>query len=71
MKRQILIGLISLYSNLTMNAQIFTEKVKVRNIGYYETSIGDGWGDFSVSDGTYGLAIGVANGGGGAGQVSI
>jgi hypothetical protein len=71
MKKRILISLISISSILTMNAQIFTEKVKVRNLGYYAPSIGDGWGDFSVSDGVYGLGIGVANGGTGAGQVSI
>jgi len=32
---------------------------------------GDGWGDFSVGDGTYGLSIGVADGGGGAGAVAL
>jgi hypothetical protein len=32
---------------------------------------GDGWGDFSVGNGTYGLSIGVADGGGGAGAVAL
>lgn len=34
-------------------------------------SVGDGWGDFSISDGTKGLAIGMAEFGGGAGDIRI
>ena len=33
------------------------------------SSVGDGWGDFSINDGTNGLAIGVATAGGGTGDI--
>ncbi len=34
-------------------------------------SVGNGWGDFNVGNGTYGIAFGVALNGGGAGDVRI
>lgn len=38
---------------------------------HWRPSSGNGWGDFNVGNGTYGLCIGVALGGGGAGTVHI
>ena len=43
----------------------------VRSSGNYSPLIGNGWGDFCVSDAGFGLAVGIANGGGGAGDVRI
>ncbi len=37
----------------------------------WRPSSGNGWGDFSISDGTKGLAIGMAEFGGGAGDIRI
>ena len=37
----------------------------------YSYNIGNGYGDFYVGDGTYGLSIGLATGGAGAGQTRI
>ena len=37
----------------------------------WKPTVGDGWGDFSISDGTKGLAIGMAEFGGGAGDIRI
>ncbi len=37
----------------------------------WNPSSGNGWGDFSISDGTKGLAIGMAEFGGGAGDIRI
>ena len=39
--------------------------------GNWAPDVGHGWGDFSVGDTTYGLSVGVATGGGGAGNVRI
>ncbi len=38
---------------------------------YWGPSEGSGWGDFSISDGTLGLSMGVATAGGGAGDVRL
>jgi hypothetical protein len=56
---------------VTIGGSDVTSALNVRSIGQYDPSLGGGWGDFSVSDGIYGLAIGVANGGAGAGDVRI
>ena len=40
-------------------------------LGQYLWGIGNGWGDFSISDGVYGIAFGVADGGLGAGTNAI
>lgn len=53
---------------VTIGGSGVTSALNVRSIGQYDPSLGGGWGDFSVN---YGLAIGVANGGGGVGDVRI
>ncbi|TRX46491.1 hypothetical protein FNH22_30755 [Fulvivirga sp. M361] len=41
------------------------------NLGQYFWGVGNGWGDFSVSNGVYGISFGVADGGAGAGTSTI
>ena len=41
----------------------------VANVGKWGWTIGNGWGDFALSNGNVGLGIGVATGGGGTGDV--
>jgi hypothetical protein len=62
---------ISATGYVTIGSGGVTSALNVRSIGQYDPSLGGRWGDFSVSDGIYGLAIGVANGGAGAGDVRI
>lgn len=46
-------------------------RLNVRSDGQWRWDVGDGWGDFSIDNGTYGLAFGVATGGAGAGHSYI
>jgi len=46
-------------------------RLHVQGPGNYDWTLGNGWGDFKVGNGTYGLSIGVAYAGGGAGNVGI
>jgi hypothetical protein len=43
----------------------------VGSVGKYDWNQGNGWGDFSMTNGTVGLSIGVATGGGGTGDVRL
>ncbi len=43
----------------------------VGSLGKYDWTIGNGWGDFSLTNGSVGLSIGVATGGGGTGDVRV
>ena len=45
--------------------------LNLRTKNYWGPTIGDGWGDFSISDGTAGFAIGMAEFGGGAGDIRM
>ena len=45
--------------------------LSVQSSSNFGWEIANGWGDFSVGNGTYGLAVGVALGGGGTGDVRI
>lgn len=45
--------------------------LSLRTKDNWNPAVGNGWGDFSISDGTKGLAIGMAEFGGGAGDIRI
>jgi hypothetical protein len=46
-------------------------KLSVQSQNNWAWNVGNGWGDFSIGDENYGLSIGVATSGGGAGDVRI
>ncbi|PKK82288.1 MAG: hypothetical protein CVT49_14545 [candidate division Zixibacteria bacterium HGW-Zixibacteria-1] len=45
--------------------------LQIESANNYTWGVGNGWGDFNIGDGTYGLCMGVATSGGGAGGVRI
>ncbi len=63
--------LIRASGNVGINTNNPRSPLHVFSQDIWRPSSGNGWGDFNVGNGTYGLCVGVALGGGGAGTVHI
>lgn len=58
-------------SSVGIGTTVPLSPLHVQGVDKWNWSSGNGWGDFSISNGTFGLAIGTALGGGGAGHVRL
>ncbi|RME38310.1 MAG: hypothetical protein D6788_07720, partial [Planctomycetota bacterium] len=57
--------------NVGVGTQTPLAPLHVESDGKWSPDVGNGWGDLSVTNGTVGLSIGVATGGGGTGDVRL